>query len=449
MKQVYFDKSPPEAVPVGYPVSQSTTASAPNDTNVNDEHKAPKRPLKLILTVILLLLSVLGIGLGVGLGLGLRRPSRETTIDETTDATTTSPLSDPSPPNDPELPHGIMANTSLNAFVLRNGDRQVYFQENTGAVRRANYSSQVGLWKSSSVQSLGISAAKNNTPLAAHYIETLGDNNGTVYIFFVSSTNDTLICANFNGTSDPRPCPTWLDLPTIAIASDSLQISVAPLTNQYSAFTGLLLVYEGPSKELVVMLRFVNRANDGFWRDETKKFNAALENDGHTGALITNICKAIGIRDTHPTVNVYGMYCFADLDPDTTSDSRILAYFRFEITVSGNLTVVYVTTSLSNTFGGPENFSNTSAELILVPQGSSSEQIPMWFKDPTSKVPVGSLPSPSSPFAYHRLATTYGGALSEVHMYHQASGSVLIEETWNKTSNVWIPKNILIDTSSR
>ncbi|KAL8655051.1 MAG: hypothetical protein Q9226_003192 [Calogaya cf. arnoldii] len=328
MKQVYFDKSPPEAVPVEYPASQSTSASAPNDTNVNDEHKARKRPLKLIL----MMRGQLG---------------RKICLFAKQILSPSSPSSDPSPPNDPELPHGIMANTSLNAFVLRNGDRQVYFQENTGAIRRANYSSQVGLWKSSSVQSLGISAAKNNTPLAVHYIETLGDNNGTVYIFFVSSTNDTLICANFKGTSDPRPCPTWLDLPTVAIASDSLQISVSPLTNQYSAFTGVLLVYEGPSKELVVMLRFVNRANDGFWRDETEKFNAALENDGHTGAQITNACKAIGIRDTHPTVNIYGMYCFADLDPDTKSDNRILAYFRFEVTVSGNLTVVYGSSSPS------------------------------------------------------------------------------------------------------
>ncbi|KAL8833423.1 MAG: hypothetical protein Q9176_007990 [Flavoplaca citrina] len=177
------------------------------------------------------------------------------------------------------------------------------------------------------------------------------------------------------------------------------------------------------------MLRFVERDVDGFWRDETSKFNAALENDGHAGAQITNSCKAISIEDTSPIANLYSMYCFADLDPHTTSDSRILAYFQFELTVSGNLTVNYTTTSLSNTFGRPEYFSNTSSELILIPQASELERIPMWFKDSTSKAPVGSLPSPSSPFPYHRLATTYGGASDQVYMYHQASDSVLIEES--------------------
>ncbi|KAL8889517.1 MAG: hypothetical protein Q9215_003214 [Flavoplaca cf. flavocitrina] len=326
-----------------------------------------------------------------------------------------------------------MDDTSLNAFVLRNGDRQVFFQENTGALRRANFSSQVGLWKSADVLSQGIPTARNNTPLSVNYIETSGDSNGTVYVFYASAANDTLICANLNTTtSNSRPCPDWLDLPVIAIAPDSFQLTAVTLTNRDSAFTGLLLVYEDSPQGLVVMLRFVERDVDGFWRDETSKFNAALENDGHAGAQITNSCKAISIEDTSPIANLYSMYCFADLDPHTTSDSRILAYFQFELTVSGNLTVNYTTTSLSNTFGRPEYFSNTSSELILIPQASELERIPMWFKDSTSNAPVGSLPSPTSPFPYHRLATTYGGASDQVYMYHQASDSVLIEESWDQ-----------------
>lgn len=163
-------------------------------------------------------------------------------------------------------------------------------------------------------------------------------------MFYASAANDTLICANFNTTtSNPQPCPGWLDLPVIAIAPDSLQLTAVTLTNRDSAFTALLLVHEDPAQGLVVMLRFVDRDTDRFWRDETSKFNAALENDGHAGAQITNSCKAISIEDTSPIANLYSMYCFADADPRSTSDSRILAYFQFELTVSGNLTINYST----------------------------------------------------------------------------------------------------------
>ncbi|KAL8976781.1 MAG: hypothetical protein Q9205_007285, partial [Flavoplaca limonia] len=424
-KQVYYDNnSPPEAVFTDDSLSEMPSGPPFSDPKSNEKQKTKQTSFKRIVMSILALVSILGIGLGVGLGIGLKRRSGETTNATTTTAATTSPSSDP------ELPHGIMDDTSLNAFVLRNGDRQVFFQENTGALRRANFSSQVGLWKSADVLSQGIPAARNNTPLSVNYIETSGDSNGTVYVFYASAANDTLICANLNTTtSNSRPCPDWLDLPVIAIAPDSFQLTAVTLTNRDSAFTGLLLVYEDSPQGLVVMLRFVERDVDGFWRDETSKFNAALENDGHAGAQITNSCKAISIEDTSPIANLYSMYCFADLDPHTTSDSRILAYFQFELTVSGNLTVNYTTTSLSNTFGRPEYFSNTSSELILIPQASELERIPMWFKDSTSKAPVGSLPSPSSPFPYHRLATTYGGASDQVYMYHQASDSVLIEES--------------------
>ncbi|KAL8672108.1 MAG: hypothetical protein Q9168_003414 [Polycauliona sp. 1 TL-2023] len=234
-----------------------------------------------------------------------------------------------------------MSNTSLDGIVLRNRDHQVYFQENTGALRRAKYSLEIELWQSSGV--LGLQTpAKNNTPLAVRFIEVSGATDGTTYVFYVSSTNDRLICANFNVTSDSQPCPDWLDLPTIAIAPESVQIAVTQLTNKYTAFTGLLLVYEEPSSVTVVMFRFVG-ANTSFWRDETNTFNAALENDGHAGARVINTCRAMDSnKDSSSTVSAYNMYCFADLDPKSTTDSRVLAYFQFNINIStGNLTVEY------------------------------------------------------------------------------------------------------------
>lgn len=91
-----------------------------------------------------------------------------------------------------------MDGTSLNAFVLRNGDRQVFFQENTGALRRANFSSQVGLWKSADVLSQGIPPARNNTPLSVNYIETSGDSNG-VSVHRLSNVSKLALIHNLDG----------------------------------------------------------------------------------------------------------------------------------------------------------------------------------------------------------------------------------------------------------
>ncbi|KAL8721909.1 MAG: hypothetical protein Q9225_001505 [Loekoesia sp. 1 TL-2023] len=63
------------------------------------------------------------------------------------------------------LQHAMMDNGSLAAVTLDNGNRHVYFQENTGAFRRAIYSPQARAWQASTDDRL-VSDAKNMTPLA-------------------------------------------------------------------------------------------------------------------------------------------------------------------------------------------------------------------------------------------------------------------------------------------
>ncbi|CAL8575068.1 hypothetical protein XPA_001013 [Xanthoria parietina] len=436
--EVYYDNSLPEAVPLEHHNPKSLGGSTSEDTHASRVDKPHKKSIKSILVATLLLVVIVGIGLGVGLGVGLRRGSRE--------STTTRIQS----PSFPKLPHGMMDDTSLAVVTLPNSDRQIYFQENTGALRRTNYSSQVGLWQTSDVPRLDIPGPRRNTPLAVSYIERSGEGDGTVYLIFVSSANDTLECLSLNVTTNHGgPCSDWSGIQSLAAVSASTQLSAISLTTKSSPFTGLLMVYEDFSNKLAILLYFASRRGDHIWRDETGKFNAALSSNGHAGAQVSTACKAIWVKDSSPTSKIYNMYCFADLDPNETSDNRILAYFQFQVDGSSKFTITYTTTSLSNTFGNAEDFSNTSSELILVPQHSSIEELPMWFKDSTSEVPVGSLPSPSSSFPYHRLASTYADASLDVYLYHQASESLLVEEWWNHTGRIWIARNITIDTSSR
>ena len=59
-----------------------------------------------------------------------------------------------------------MVNTSLAAATLSNGNRHVFFQEKSGAIRQAIYSRQAVLWQASTNAPLVVDA-KNDTPLAA------------------------------------------------------------------------------------------------------------------------------------------------------------------------------------------------------------------------------------------------------------------------------------------
>lgn len=143
-------------------------------------------------------------------------------------------------------------------------------------------------------------------------------------------------CLSINLTTNNRePCSDWSEIQTFATVSKSPQISIVSLTNKHSAFTSYLIVYEDFSKKLVVLCYFASQRGDHTWRDETDEFNAALSSDEHTGARLSTECKAIMIEDA------YSMYCFADLDPNATSDNRILAYFQFQIDNSSNLKITY------------------------------------------------------------------------------------------------------------
>ena len=65
----------------------------------------------------------------------------------------------------------ILNDTSLAALILSNGDRQLFFQDITGLIRRAVRTVSNGQWNTSPSLNIstdpseGVPAPKNNTPL--------------------------------------------------------------------------------------------------------------------------------------------------------------------------------------------------------------------------------------------------------------------------------------------
>lgn len=70
-----------------------------------------------------------------------------------------------SPPTPPILQH-ILNDTSLTALSFTNGDRQLFFQDNMGRIRRAVRTASNNQWITNLDLSID-SNAKNHTPLAA------------------------------------------------------------------------------------------------------------------------------------------------------------------------------------------------------------------------------------------------------------------------------------------
>lgn len=63
-------------------------------------------------------------------------------------------------------PTGILNDSALAAVGLPNGDRRVFFQENSGNIRQAVYQGSRNQW-SASLTDIIVSDAKMHTPLAA------------------------------------------------------------------------------------------------------------------------------------------------------------------------------------------------------------------------------------------------------------------------------------------
>ena len=71
-------------------------------------------------------------------------------------------------PNITRVAQYILNDTSLAALFLANGDRQQFFQDNTGLIRRAVRTASNSQWSTSPYLSVNFNNAKNNTPLAVN-----------------------------------------------------------------------------------------------------------------------------------------------------------------------------------------------------------------------------------------------------------------------------------------
>lgn len=155
-------------------------------------------------------------------------------------------------PNNPSTVVPIILNdTSLAAVSLSNGDRHVFFQDNTGLVRRAVLTGSPGKW--STTLDLNITSnAKISTPLAATTIDD------QIQIYYITNKQSLYSNSYQDGT--------WVNDSTLenyTTAVNSQQLSITAISSSVTA-EGLsantssnitLLLYENVSGHVTALLQ--------------------------------------------------------------------------------------------------------------------------------------------------------------------------------------------------
>ncbi|KAL8991997.1 MAG: hypothetical protein Q9169_007461 [Polycauliona sp. 2 TL-2023] len=416
-KQVLYDNSPPEVVASA--IEKQYEEPGLHSIDQTPQHRCRRRPIVIVIAIIVICcLVALGIGLGVGLS---RRAKRDDVV--VSNSSTTSVLAAPA--------HGMIDNGSIAAFTLYTGDSHVYFQENSGAIRRALYSHDADKW-GAPVDSRLVANAKMSTPLAAvpFFTDTLLTQLRPVVLFYVKSADSTIGCIEWTNGSNPDDCSQTWDLPRLTVTPDSPRIVASPMSEDGDQLI-VMLVYQDPSRGLVILSRAVdapesngtNGTSDWAWRDETEVFNSVLRMTGRNAS----------------STRSFLMKCFTESE-STTAKPRSGSTVSFEFNV--NRTSLYNVT-LSGTYR-PDEYVDLSGSLDIVLEYSHSLRayFEIWFRQSTFQ--SDDLPAPRSGFPFERIAGTINQKPFRTQLYHQLDSSTIVEDVWGAVDNTWSSTNISI-----
>ncbi|KAL8982324.1 MAG: hypothetical protein Q9205_003124 [Flavoplaca limonia] len=304
--QVFYDSTPPEALII----KPEETATRPYSIIATP---TPQRRNKNLLLIIALVILAIALGLGLGLGLGLRQRENQDTKASTTVSADSSITNTPIPR---VKRHGLMTNTSFTALAFRDGQRFVYFQEATGALRRATFDPTDEVWDHT-----------------LFYVNQ--DNNIDCIEFSVSEP--------FNGGCSIRE--NSVDFPSNAVSGETTQVS-ATMLMPTGVSPGLLLAYQEPSGKISVILGYQQGAQKKLWSwvNVTDQFDSLLSTSGSkeiSEGRMAAACNA-GWASGDPSSDILYLICFLTIEGDlASSETDFLMSFRILVngTLPGNFTV--------------------------------------------------------------------------------------------------------------
>lgn len=119
--------------------------------------------------------------------------------------------------------------------------------------------------------------------------------------------------------------------PESTVAEGTRQISATVLSDDI-AQGGLLLTYQDPSGQVIIMHGFSDASNGitWSWRNQTDMFNSMLSRES-TDYQIVDACSSSW--DTEGSSNVFYLYCFAKKLSDSASSLEANHVARFQVVV--------------------------------------------------------------------------------------------------------------------
>ncbi|KAL9076101.1 MAG: hypothetical protein Q9161_001148 [Pseudevernia consocians] len=361
-------------------------------------------------------------------------------------------------------------------FSLANGDRQLFFQENTGVIRRAIYTASNNQWNTSPYLNASTNSflnfssnPKTHTPLAVAIIEDPSDLRieSVIELYYVSQ-NNSLWSSIFNQgvwTLDSS-------LNTYSTTVDTRSLSITPIGNGSSdanpTTNSALLYYENSNGNVSALLRRGSFVDQFQWVDITSQQSESLPNEfGNAPGLNAH-------SDTNIPEEISGDYFN---DSKTLYESDTDAIFSTPFTSGANLSGPFIgalfysppepslvngkfpLSSGSFTYagysigpGGPGYFGSGPTSAIVDKSSIHQSDVAIFGTDssPNAIWINGTQPAicglvaeppiqgtPNNTFPFKRLTSVITD--QSTFLYHQINGTTFAEEQWDASLSVWIP----------
>ncbi|CAF9916808.1 MAG: hypothetical protein ALECFALPRED_010873 [Alectoria fallacina] len=410
---------------------------------------APKSLVRLI-RIIVVLLVVAATAIGVGVGIWHTRRNRSSTISPPVAIPSVSNSPTPRAPTNISTAPTILNDTSLAAVILANGDRHLYFQDNTGTIRYAVRTASTSQWDTKPYLNIS-SSAKNNTPLAVTAIKPQGTE--VIQLFYVSQSHHLNCSSVYSGQFN------WINddsLSNYSTASNTRSLSVTSIPqglNSTAPVNGTadiaLLFYVNTNGNVSALLNIARNDSISVDEDETvsswrtewidiSNLQSNMSNPYESSPVVpgsvppfTSI-EGMSVNFTVETIFAVGPALRSS--PNTGYTAFYDAMYE-PLQKSGREELLSAYPSQNDS---DYNSIDQSDIAIINPNiGDGAFLIGINGTRPISLTPGPSPNTPGNEFPFGRLASVITPDNSITYLYHQINGTAFAEEQWDPSVPDW------------
>ncbi|KAL8792432.1 MAG: hypothetical protein Q9195_004965 [Heterodermia aff. obscurata] len=445
--ETLYDDAPPEALPISGESNSADSKSIPAPS----ARRLSSRRVNIIIVIVMTVIMSLAVGTGAAIGLSKVTKTASARyvgwVPMFAEYENAEPMTLDSPT--PVLTDKrILDDTAMAALALPNGDRRLFFQDLSGAIRQAFYSAASRQWRAD-VQHIVASNAKNHTPIAVVTSPTFMYNitsqafiPGYLSVLYIFA-NNSLACVEFvagrwMASSESGGSGYFTNVSQHTAYAESRSLSVAVSSVGENSVKGWI-VYEPTKGDITILNGSLTPPTPSWvWRNITDSFHAALQLTDHQCAapfaieypFIDNasiVCTSTLKNGTYSRLSL-------DAPPDSLSapNSSPAAGSEPGLIPPSDLL------AMNRPFQGSEETDGETIETY-------GRDLVFWVKNQTlTPLSDSVVTSPQSLFPFSRLASIVPLNGSDFFIYHQLNASNFAEDRWDDSLSGWISNSFEI-----